>query len=214
MERTSANLSMRFAILGSNSEIRMPGTLVEIGLKLLLALGSHVSIWLGPPSSQNRITAFALPFAVDFASAAAASTSRKEMPRNPSEPAVTKLLRVVGCCIAILSMIFRKFAGANQGPDKFPQSGLPVSTLRQNGFQRRHFIRRGRAAERRKIELSENLLICRPGFEQFREPAVRPAETVHVSLACEHVQGLAEVGLIAAFRDRAAIGAAVNLQKP
>ena len=28
MERTSANLSMRFAIFGSNSETRMPGTLV------------------------------------------------------------------------------------------------------------------------------------------------------------------------------------------
>ena len=62
MERTSANLSMRFAIFGSSSEIRMPGTFVEIGLKLLLDLGSHVSMWLGPPSSQKRITALALPF--------------------------------------------------------------------------------------------------------------------------------------------------------
>src|SRR5437763_7143658 len=99
MERTSANLSMRFAIVGNSSEIRMPGTLVEIGLKLLLALGSHVSMWLGPPSSQNRITDFALPLAGDVLSAAAASALRSESPRNPSDPAVTKLLRLIGCCI-------------------------------------------------------------------------------------------------------------------
>ena len=37
----------------------MPATFVEIGLKLLLVFGSQVSMWLGPPSSQNRMTAFA-----------------------------------------------------------------------------------------------------------------------------------------------------------
>src|ERR1700675_1121044 len=99
MERTSANLSMRFAMVGSNSEIWMPATLVEMGLKLLLVLGSHVSMWLGPPSSQKRITAFALPSTGDLASAAAASAFRRERPRKPSDPDVTKLLRVVGCCI-------------------------------------------------------------------------------------------------------------------
>src|SRR5437588_12089178 len=99
MERTSANLSMRLAIFGNSSEIWIPGTLVEIGLKLLFDLGSHVSMWLGPPSSQNRITALALPLAGDSAAAAAASASRSESPRNPSEPAVIKLRRVVGCCI-------------------------------------------------------------------------------------------------------------------
>src|SRR5436190_316040 len=97
MERTSANLSMRLAIFGSSSEIWIPGTLVEIGLKLLFDLGSQVSMWLGPPSSQKRITALALPLAGE--SAAAASASRIESPRNPSEPAVIKLRRVVGCCI-------------------------------------------------------------------------------------------------------------------
>src|ERR1700704_1932246 len=99
MERTSANLSMRFAIFGSSSEIWMPGTLVEIGLKLLLDLGSHVSMWLGPPSSQKRITAFALPFTGDLLAAAAESASRSESPRKPSDPAVTKFLRLMGCCI-------------------------------------------------------------------------------------------------------------------
>ncbi len=53
---------MRLAIFGSSSEIRIPATFVEIGLKLLLGFGSQVSIWLGPPSSQNRITAFAFAF--------------------------------------------------------------------------------------------------------------------------------------------------------
>src|SRR5437773_1843943 len=111
MDRTRANLSMRFAIFGSNSEIWMPGTLVEIGLKLLFVLGSHVSTWLGPPSSQKRITACALPFRGDLVAAAADSTSRSENPRKPSDPAVTKLLRVVGCCIDPPLMILRKFAG-------------------------------------------------------------------------------------------------------
>ena len=38
----------------------MPATLVEIGLKLQFGFGSKVSMWLGPPSSQKRITLFAL----------------------------------------------------------------------------------------------------------------------------------------------------------
>src|SRR5215510_14825780 len=98
MERTSATLSMRFAIFGSSSEIRMPATLVEIGLKLLLVFGSQVSMWLGPPSSQKRMTDFALP----LPSTPAASDSRSERPRKPSDPAVTKLRRVVGCGIGLL----------------------------------------------------------------------------------------------------------------
>src|SRR5579864_8750250 len=113
MERTSANLSIRLAIFGSSSEMWMPGTLVEIGLKLLFDLGSHVSTWLGPPSSQNRITDFALASAGDLATAASASAWRSEMPRKPSDPAVTKLLRVVGCGIGppYYLMILREFTG-------------------------------------------------------------------------------------------------------
>src|ERR1041385_4409778 len=102
MERTRANLSMRFAILGSNSEIRMPGTLVEIGLKLLLDFGSQVSMWLGPPSSPNRITDLALPGGAVSASAAAWSEPRRESPRKPSDPALIKLRLVVGCHISVL----------------------------------------------------------------------------------------------------------------
>ena len=32
-----------------------------MGLNELLGLGSHMSIWLGPPSSHNRMQAWALP---------------------------------------------------------------------------------------------------------------------------------------------------------
>src|SRR5947209_5411838 len=101
MERTSANLSMRRAIFGRSSEIRMPATFVEIGLKLLLPLGSQVSIWLGPPSSQKRMTAFALAlgWTAGLASAAADSAWPRESPRKPSDPALIKFRRVVGCCI-------------------------------------------------------------------------------------------------------------------
>ena len=48
------------AMRGSSSEIWMPGTLVEIGLKELFLLGSQVSTWLGPPFSQSKITDCAL----------------------------------------------------------------------------------------------------------------------------------------------------------
>ena len=53
---------MCLATRGNNSEIRIPGTLVEMGLKELLGLGSQVSTWLGPPSSHSRMQAWALPF--------------------------------------------------------------------------------------------------------------------------------------------------------
>src|SRR5690242_15491862 len=126
MERTSANLSMRFAIFGSSSETRIPATFVEIGLKLLFGFGSQVSMWLGPPSSQNRMTAFAFPLGEAPVSAAAESACRSERPRKPSDPAVIKVRRVAGCCIDPPLVILREFAGADQGPDELAQSGLAV----------------------------------------------------------------------------------------
>src|SRR5258705_6615106 len=71
----------------------MPATLVEIGLKLLLGLGSQVSMWLGPPSSQNRMTEVALPWT---GALAAFRYSLSVRPRNPREPTLRKSLRVVG----------------------------------------------------------------------------------------------------------------------
>src|SRR5690242_1465512 len=156
MERTRANLSMRFAILGSSSEIRMPATLVEIGLKLLLDFGSQVSMWLGPPSSQKRITALALPLGAVPVSAAAESACRKESPRKPSDPAVMKLRRLAGCCIAPPLMILREFAGADQGPDKFAQPGFAVPALSQDGLELPQFLAGGLTAERGQVELGEN----------------------------------------------------------
>ena len=60
-ERITESLSICWAMRGKSSEIWMPGTLVAIGLRLLFPLGSQVSIWLGPPSSQSRMHAWALP---------------------------------------------------------------------------------------------------------------------------------------------------------
>ena len=59
-------LSMCRARLGSSSEIRMPGTLVDMDPKLLLGLGSQVSIWAGPPSSQMRMHELALAESTSF----------------------------------------------------------------------------------------------------------------------------------------------------
>jgi hypothetical protein len=76
----------------------MPATFVEIGLKLLFVFGSQVSIWLGPPSSQKRITDLAFPttgaFAVDAASAERYSLSVS--PRNPRDPTLRNLRREAG----------------------------------------------------------------------------------------------------------------------
>src|SRR5262245_44377672 len=123
---------MRFAIFGSNSETRMPGTLVEIGLKLLLDLGSQVSTCIGPPSSQKRMTACALPFKPELVAAADESASPSESPRKPRDPAVTKLRRVTGCGIdPPYLMILREFTGTSQSPDKLAQSGFPIAPLGQ-----------------------------------------------------------------------------------
>ena len=73
----------------------MPATLVEIGLKLLLGLGSQVSMWLGPPSSQNKMTEVALPGTGALA-AAACRYSLRVRPRNPSEPTLRKSQREAG----------------------------------------------------------------------------------------------------------------------
>ena len=57
-------LSITAAWRGSWSEIRMPGTFVGMvpnGPRTWLVasgLGSHMSIWLGPPESQNKMTDF------------------------------------------------------------------------------------------------------------------------------------------------------------
>ena len=56
------SLSMCPARRGKISEIWIPATFVEIGLRPLLTLGSQVSIWLAPPSSQRRMQACALVF--------------------------------------------------------------------------------------------------------------------------------------------------------
>ena len=109
---------------------------MEIGLKLLLVFGSHVSMWLGPPSSQNRMTALALPLGAVPVSAAAESACRRERPRKPSDPALIKLRRLELDVASIPPlMILREFAGADQGPDEFAQPGFAIAALRQDGFQ-------------------------------------------------------------------------------
>ena len=66
MERIMETLSICRDRLGSSSEIRMPGTLVDMDPKLLLGLGSQVSIWAGPPSNQMRMQERALAGTTSF----------------------------------------------------------------------------------------------------------------------------------------------------
>src|SRR5438270_6501211 len=66
-ERITVSLSMIAACRGRCSENRTPGTLVAIvpngprTSEEASGLGSHISMWLGPPESQNTITDFGAP---------------------------------------------------------------------------------------------------------------------------------------------------------
>jgi hypothetical protein len=82
MERITASLSIRFESLGSNSEIWIPATLVEMGLKAELGLGSQVSIWLGPPSNQSRMHDWAVAL-VGFCASAAQVLREAEAAKKP-----------------------------------------------------------------------------------------------------------------------------------
>src|SRR5438477_2254952 len=123
MERTMASLSMRRAVWGSSSEIRMPGTFVPMALNAELALGSQVSTWLGPPSSQSRMHAWALPPA-PWMEAARRYCSRW-MPRKPREPTLRKSRRLAFIVMTPL-MILREFARAKHRPDELFPCRLPI----------------------------------------------------------------------------------------
>src|SRR5215813_12806599 len=69
----------------------MPGTLVEIGLNAEFDLGSHVSTWLGPPSSHKRMTDCAFP--PEAPAAAARRCCVRLTPRTPREPTRRKSRR-------------------------------------------------------------------------------------------------------------------------
>src|SRR5689334_13096328 len=66
-ERITVSLSMIAACRGRCSQKRTPGTLVPIvpnGPRTSAGasgLGSHMSMWLGPPESQKTITDFGRP---------------------------------------------------------------------------------------------------------------------------------------------------------
>src|SRR5580765_4048636 len=111
-------------------------------------------------------------------------------------------------------MILREFTRANQGPDKLAQPGFAVPALRQNGLKLLYFFDGGRAGERGEIELAENLLIGCARLQQLCQAAIGLAEPVYIGRSSEHVHRLAEVRFVVPFRNRAAVGPSVQLQKP
>src|SRR5262245_16008998 len=97
------HLSMIRALIGSKSQIWMPGTLVgivpnsprySIGAS---GLGSQVSCWLGPPRIQRMMTEFSreadLPCVAAFASQR--NRSESDSPATPRKPAFRKLRRSI-----------------------------------------------------------------------------------------------------------------------
>src|SRR5262245_60579630 len=96
------HLSMIFAHMGSKSPRRMPGTFVGIVPNSprysggAFGLGSHMSIWLGPPRIHRMMTEF-LRFALidsGFARASCRISSERVNPAAPSIPALRKLRRL------------------------------------------------------------------------------------------------------------------------
>src|SRR5579862_1866640 len=79
------------AMVGMCSQSWMPVALVLMGLNGPFVdcpgLGSQVSMWLGPPASQSRITESHLAMSFGPARTVARSMSIRFMPRNPNAPA-------------------------------------------------------------------------------------------------------------------------------
>src|SRR4051794_3268 len=87
--------------MGSMSVNWMPGTAVDLTPNSprystgALGLGSHMSMWLGPPRIQRMMTHGSRPPLVERDGADASSRSRSERasPEAPSRPALRKLRR-------------------------------------------------------------------------------------------------------------------------
>src|SRR5438874_2319554 len=126
----------------------MPEMLVAIGLKPLLPFGSHVSIWLGPPSSQSRMHAWALAL-VGVGPAArprvACRNWARPMPNGLSEPTRRKSRRFMPLglqaaqrewSMTILSlMIVSEFARAQERPSERFERLLAPGLLAHQGVQ-------------------------------------------------------------------------------
>src|SRR5438105_1427078 len=92
------HLSMRRALMGSRSQIWMPGTLVRIAPNSprysmgASGFGSQVSCWLGPPRIQRMITERSRESGFPLATAAASALSRsaKDRPASPRTPILRK----------------------------------------------------------------------------------------------------------------------------
>src|SRR5579862_6541154 len=130
IDRMTENLCMIFAVRGSNSEIWMPGTDVEIDLKLprtslgASGLGSNVSSWLAPPFWNNTIQETSLRL-VSFA-----SSRGRSIPANARPPILRKLRRLAlepigpdeSNMTILRSVVELKFLGIQNGPENAFQS--------------------------------------------------------------------------------------------
>src|SRR6266699_3791278 len=169
----------------------MPGTFVEIALNAELDLGSHVSTWLGPPSSHSRMTDCA--FAPETPAAAAARRCcARLIPKKPREP-TRKKSRREACSRVILkhpvesmfrssrSMILGEFPRAQQRPHKVFQRRFTIATGSDQVSNGAQFPRLGRPPECRQVKLFDNLRIVLAGAKQLLHPPGRGAELFVVS---------------------------------
>src|SRR5262249_30559093 len=102
----------------------------------------------------------------------------------------------------LLSVILRKFARADQGPDKFSKARLAVASFRQYLLQFLDLVLCGEPGKRRQIKFFEDFRIGRARFKQASQAAVFRAKPVHVACARKHMQSLSQVRVAAALGNR------------
>src|SRR5262245_40841528 len=94
------HLSMMPAQRGNMSDSRMPGTFVRMVPNSprysagASGLGSHMSMWLGPPRIHRMMTELRRVAAAEFACASWRNSSASDRPALPSTPALTKPRRL------------------------------------------------------------------------------------------------------------------------
>src|ERR1043166_1597490 len=115
------NLSARFAISGRCSQIWIPGTFVEIGLKRLRnfgsasGLGSNESIWLMPPESQKWITDISrFGVAAGVCARRRRTSPQESSPNVLSEPTRRNERRLKFSILVVVQELF----GIEDGPEQ------------------------------------------------------------------------------------------------
>src|SRR5688572_14995590 len=208
MERINVALSICFASNGIVSLRRIPGTFDLIGLNSprtldgASGLGSQMSIWLGPPWRNTRITDFALPqpcFALAASGAVlAAACSRRMsarlMPMIPAPPTRRNSRRLnpshvlpgfPGIEIIVFLSVKQKRGAVDQRP-RYVLRYFESRSLAQ--VNRRELFLGRQTVQACQINLLQHLFVVTVGFDNFRNAAVTLVDGIADGHAVDHAQ--------------------------